>query len=291
MRKYLTLALFSVVLLSSCNFGEKKKLKSENEALQTEMAQKDKDLEEFWALFNEVQEGFQAINQAEDRVDLQRGSITESSASSARDKIKADLEFISKTMEDNKAQIEKLEALVKKGKNSSNQMVKALQNMKKELAEKTNRIEELQTELASKNIRIQELDAALSNLTADVEALADANDAKAAAVEEQDRLINRAWFVFGTKSELKEQNIINGGGLFKSREVLASSDFNKDYFSEIDIRTTKTIELFSKSAKILTSHPEGSYILDKNTKGEYVLTITNAKDFWSVSRYLVILVK
>lgn len=70
-----------------------------------------------------------------------------------------------------------------------------------------------------------------------------------------------------------------------------TEDFNKDYFTEIDIRTTKTIELYSKSAKILTSHPDGSYTLEKNSKGEYVLSITNAKYFWSLSKYLVIQVK
>lgn len=291
MKKYLGLLLFSVVLISSCNLGEKKKLQAEKDALQTEIAQKDKELEEFWATFNEIQEGFRQIDIAENRVDLQRGSITEKGAASAREKIKSDLEFISKTMEDNKSQIEKLEALLKKNNQSSAQLSRTLQNLKSELAEKTNRISELQTELASKNIRIQELDAAVSNLTADVESLVDANDAKAATVDEQDRLLNRAWFVFGTKSELKDQKIMSGGGMFKSREVLADNDYNKDYFSEIDIRTTKSIELFSKSAKLLTTHPETSYTLDKNTKGEYVLTITNAKDFWSVTRFLVILVK
>lgn len=286
MKKYLGLLLFSVVLISSCNLGEKKKLQAEKDALQTEIAQKDKELEEFWATFNEIQEGFRQIDIAENRVDLQRGSITEKGAASAREKIKSDLEFISKTMEDNKAQIEKLEALLKKNNQSSAQLSRTLQNLKSELAEKTNRISELQTELASKNIRIQELDAAVSNLTADVESLVDANDAKAATVDEQDRLLNRAWFVFGTKSELKDQKIMTGGGMFKSREVLADNDYNKDYFSEIDIRTTKSIELFSKSAKLLTTHPETSYTLDKNTKGEYVLTITNAKDFWSVTRFI-----
>lgn len=47
MKKYLALMLSTVVLLSACNLGEKKKLKEENAAMQVEMAQKEKDLEEF----------------------------------------------------------------------------------------------------------------------------------------------------------------------------------------------------------------------------------------------------
>ena len=46
------------------------------------------------------------INAAESRVDLQRGTITENSAS-AKQQIASDIEFISKQMEENKAQIAK----------------------------------------------------------------------------------------------------------------------------------------------------------------------------------------
>lgn len=290
MKKSLFILLACVIGLSACDFGQKKKLQAEKDSLALALSEKDSELNEFWGVFNEIQEGFRQINIAENRVDLQRGSIIEQGAT-ARQKIKEDMEFIAKTMEDNKSQIEKLESLLKRNKNASANLAQTLESLKAELVEKTNRIGEMQAELASKNIRIQELDAAVSNLAADVETLAAANDAKAEAVEEQDRIINSAWFVFGTKSELKDQKIMTGGGMFKSREVLADNDYNKDYFSEIDIRTTKSIELFSKSAKLLTTHPETSYTLDKNTKGEYVLTITNAKDFWSVTRFLVILVK
>ena len=101
----------------------------------------------------------------------------------------------------------------------------------------------------------------------------------------QDKDLNTAWFVFGTKSELKEQKIL------KSGDVLKSSDFNKDYFTEIDIRVVKEIKLYSKSAELLTSHPAGTYTLQKDQKGEYVLNITDPKKFWSVSKYLVIKVK
>ena len=72
---------------------------------------------------------------------------------------------------------------------------------------------------------------------------------------------------------------------------MKNDDFNKDYFTQIDIRDTKEIKLYSKSAKLLTTHPEGSYVLAKDAKGQYVLRITNPTEFWSVSRYLVIQVK
>ena len=73
--------------------------------------------------------------------------------------------------------------------------------------------------------------------------------------------------------------------------MLAESDINKDYFTEIDVRTTKEIKLYSKSADVLTTHPAGSYSLDKDAEGNLTLHITDEKTFWSVSKYLVIQVR
>ena len=284
--KKLAVLIVCAAMLASCDGfkGGSKDLKAENDSLLIELSQRNAELDEMMGTFNEIQEGFRQINDAESRVDLQRGTITENSAS-AKQQIASDIEFITKQMEENKAQIAKLQVMLKSSKNNSAQLKKAVESLTQELVTKQQRIEELQAELASKNIRIQELDAAVSGLSADKESLAAENEAKARTVAEQDKAINAAWFVFGTKSELKSQKILQSG------DVLKNADFNKDYFTQIDIRTTKEIKLYSKRAELLTTHPAGSYELVKDDKGQLTLKITNPKEFWSVSKYLVIQVK
>ena len=284
--KKLAVLIVCAAMLASCDGfkGGSKDLKAENDSLLIELSQRNAELDEMMGTFNEIQEGFRQINDAESRVDLQRGTITENSAS-AKQQIASDIEFITKQMEENKAQIAKLQAMLKSSKNNSAQLKKAVESLTQELVTKQQRIEELQAELASKNIRIQEVDAAVSGLSADKESLAAENEAKARTVAEQDKAINAAWFVFGTKSELKSQKILQSG------DVLKNADFNKDYFTQIDIRTTKEIKLYSKRAELLTTHPAGSYELVKDDKGQLTLKITNPKEFWSVSKYLVIQVK
>lgn len=88
-----------------------------------------------------------------------------------------------------------------------------------------------------------------------------------------------------------EQIRVEAQKILQSGDVLKSADFNKDYFTQIDIRTTKEIKLYSKRAELLTTHPTGSYELVKDDKGQLTLKITNPAEFWSVSRYLVIQVK
>lgn len=284
--KKLVLLFLCASMFVACNNkgGSRDELKAQNDSLTMELNQRNAELDEIMGTFNEIQEGFNQINAAENRVDLQRSTMNENAAS-AKEQIASDIQFITKTMADNREQIQKLQAQLKSSKNNSAQLKKAIDKLNAELEAKTKQINELQVELASKNIRIQELDEAVTNLNANVETLATENAEKAKTVAAQDKKINTAWFVFGTKSELKDQKILQKG------DVLRSADFNKDYFTEIDIRTTKDINLYSKRAELLTSHPTSSYVFEKDSKGQLILKITNPSEFWSVSKYLVIQVR
>lgn len=286
MKKLVVLCACAAVVASCDSFsgGNKSKLQAENDSLIMELTQRNAELDEMMGTFNEISEGFRLINAAENRVDLQRGAVAEGSKT-AKQKITSDIEFIRKQMEENKEQIAKLQSMLKNSKYNSAQLKKAIDALNQELVTKTQRIEELQTELASKNIRIQELDAAVTDLTATKEQLASENEAKSKTVAEQDKALNTAWFVFGTRKELKDQKILKNG------EVMKEADVNKDYFTKIDIRTTNEIKLYSKSAKLLTNHPTASYLLEEDDKGQLSLKITNPKEFWGVSKYLVIQVR
>lgn len=284
MKKLLLLSL-CVAMLASCDLGgDKKRLQAEKDSLSIALSQKNAELDEIMGIFNDVQEGFRQINEAEQRVDLERGKIGENSQS-VKQQIAADMQFIAKTMEENKNQIAKLQSQLKRSSANSAELQKAVETLTAELVEKTKRIEELRAELESKNVRIQELDDAVANLNQNVQQLASANEEKARTVAEQEKAINTAWFVFGTKSELKAQKILQSG------DVLKNADFNKDYFTEVDIRVMKEIKLYSKRAELLTTHPAGSYTFEKDDKNQLTLVISNPSDFWSVSKYLVIQVR
>ncbi len=286
--KKLLLAVGCVALLASCgNRAKNEALKAQNDSLSVALAEKDAEMEGILGALNEVQEGFRLINEAENRVDLQRDNVE---GASGAQKIKEDIRFISEKLQANREQIKKLEDQLKNSRYASAQMKKTLAGLKSELESREQQIATLQSELAAKNIRIAELDDAVAGLSQNVKDLVAENEAKAATVASQDKALNTAWFVFGTKSELKDQKILTQKFLQK-KQVLKDGDFNKDYFTQIDIRTDKEIKLYSKDAELLTTHPAGSYELVKDAKEQLTLKITNPNEFWSVSRYLVIQVK
>jgi hypothetical protein len=65
-------------------------------------------------------------------------------------------------------------------------------------------------------------------------------------------------------------------------------DFNKDYFTKINASQINSILIGAKKVKILTNHPSNSYKLIGEGTVEKI-EILNAEDFWSSSKYLVII--
>ena len=283
MKKIFCLALCATMLVS-CEFYTKreKELTAQNATLTAELTEKNMALEQAIQSIANIQEGFRVINEAEGRVSVQAQG---GEGISDEERVKEDILFIQKKMEANRKQIEQLEKKLKASGIEASSLRKVISNLQKELDEKVARIAVLQAELAEKDIRIAELDKAVATLTGDVNALQKVSDEQQEVIEQQVTKLNTAWYVYGTAKELKEQNIL------KSGDVMSSTDFNKNYFTEIDVRVDRVFPLYAKNAKLLTVHPEGSYKFVKDVDKQLTLNVLDFEAFWSVSRYMVIQVR
>ncbi len=273
---------FCLAALASCNQGKEAdgKVAKQLDSLNQVIAQRDTELDDLMATMNEIEEGFREINEAEGRVSLAK----QGEGANREQRIRENMQFIQSTMKQNRELIEKLQKQLRQSSINSDELKRTIANLTKQLEEKDKEIQNLRAELDAKNIHISELDEQIANLSTSVNSLTTEGQEKSQRISKQDEQLNTGWYVFGTKKELREQNILDGG------EVLRS-DFNRDYFTKVDIRVTKEIKLYSSSAKMLTSHPESSYTLQRDANKQYVLRITNPQSFWSTSKYLVIQVK
>ena len=279
------LAFFGVCLLAlaSCSDGQQKAdsaLSQRVDSLSQIIAQKDNEINDMMSTFNEIEEGFHAISEAQDRVAVAKSG----EGANTKERLRENIRFIQNTMKQNKELINKLKQQVRESSVKGDQLKKIIDNLTEQMQQKDQQLQALREELDRKDIHIAELDEQVADLNENVANLKQENTQKAETISTQDKQINSAWFVFGTKKELKEQNILDKG------EVL-QANFNKDYFTKIDIRIDKEIKLYSSSAEILTNHPAGSYTLQRDAKKQYVLRITDPQAFWSTSKYLVVQVK
>ena len=282
MKKLIVLA-FGGLMVASCNDGVKKAEQAalmQRDSLEQIIAQKDNELNDMMTTLSDIEEGFREITEAQNRVTLAK----EGEGTNTSQRIKENVQFIQSVMKQNKELINKLKQQVRESTVKGDQLKKIIDNLTEQMAVKDKQLQALREELDLKDIHISELDEQVADLNQNVTTLTEDNTQKAQTISTQDKALHSAWFVFGTKKELKEQKILDHG------EVL-QTNFNKEYFTKIDIRIDKEIKLYSSSAEILTNHPASSYTLQRDAKKQYVLRITDPQTFWSTSKYLVILVK
>lgn len=269
------------VMVVSCG-PTKKELQATIDGLNVELAQVNSEMENVMGILNDVQEGFQQINEAENRVNVNNA---ENSPANVKEQLKADLAFIQAKMKENRERIAELEERANKGDKTAAALRRTIKSLKAELAAKEEQIAALQAELETKNVRIQQLDTEVANLTSDKNDLIAKNNAKEQVIANQDKAMHTAWYIIAKKKSLKEQNILKRG------DVMEQANVNKDGFTEIDIRNVVEIPVGAKKASLLSAHPEGSYELVKGEDGLVTLKVLDAQNFWSVTRYLVIRAK
>ena len=284
MKKILFTALaIGAFALYSCN-GNKNNSK-ENELEQSDslsriIEQKDNEINDMMGTINDIQEGLREINEAENRVNI----VKDGEGANKATQIKENIQFISTTMTRNRELIEKLRQQLRESSFKGEQFKKTISSLMQQIEDKEMQLKQLRAELSAKDIHIAELDETIGTLNTNVNELTEESNRKTETINTQDKQLNTAWNVFGTKKELKEQRILADGKLMQA-------NFNKNYFTKIDIRVEKEIKLYTKSAKILTIHPADSYKLSQDASSQYILRITNPDLFWSTSKYLVVLVK
>lgn len=282
MKKIIFMAAL-VSMLASCIDGFKGNSQGDRErdSLRNVIDQKDSELNDLMGTFNEIQQGFDLINEAEGRVNMLRAGAENNNSA---ENIRENMQFIQETLDENKRKIEELQSKLKSSSINSAKLKDAINSLTQQLNEKNAELETLRAQLAEKDVKIEELTGTVTNLQTENTQVKQQRDETAQIARNQDAQLNTAWYVFGTSKELKAEGILSKG------EVL-QGNYNKNYFTQIDIRKVNVIPLESKSATILTNHPAGSYTLLKDSKGQYTLRITDVAKFWSVSKYLVVKVK
>lgn len=279
--KILALALLiGAAGLFNTSCGDKEKeanpladsLSSVNGELSGKLNEKEAALQEFISSFNEIQDNLNAIKEKEKIVGKASAS---GDVKSKEDQIKEDIQAIYDLMNKNKSRIGSLTKKLKDSNLKLQGLEKMIENLQLSINQKDAEIGDLKSKIEGLNIE-------LANLNTNYQAIEEESAGKT-------EVINTAYYAIGTSKELKEKNVISkeGGFIGIGKTTKVKDDFNKDYFTKINIETTTSINIGAKKAKILSSHPSSSYKLIGEKPVEK-LEITNPQEFWSNSKYLVI---
>jgi DNA repair exonuclease SbcCD ATPase subunit len=279
--RFLTLFIVMVTVFAGCNGSEEKPVNKEADSLKNvanklsgSLNEKEAVIQEFIESFNEIQENLNAIKEKEKIVSnvSSKGDVKHKN-----NQIKEDIQAIYDLMSKNKTRISALSQKLKESHLKMSGLEKMIENLQTSLNLKDEEIAELRTKMEGLNIE-------LTNLNTNYKAV------EAESAQKTDAL-NTAYYAIGTKKELIEKKVIakEGGFIGLGKTTKLSEDFNKEYFTKINIEQTTSINLGVKKVKVVSNHPHASYRL-VGEKPVEKLEITNAKEFWSSSKYLVIII-
>lgn len=237
----------------------------------------DSSIQSFIRGFNEIQDNLDIIKQKEKIVSA--NSKDAETRKSKEEQIVADIQEIYDVMNKNKQRLAAMKSKLNKSNQKNEELEKFITRLTAAIEEKDAEINNLKGELERLNVE-------MTNLNLNYQEEVQASEVKT-------EKLNTAYYAFGTSKELIKNNVLTkeGGfiGIGKSQKM--KEDFNKEYFTKIDISTVDVIPLGAKKAKLITTHPAGSYKIEGADGKAEKLVITNAEDFWSASKYLVVVVE
>ena len=290
MRK-LFIAAAALPLMIACNQEVKQenaRLKTENQQLSQEKAEQDSLINDFVSSFALIQENLAKIREKEESIkEAQEGGMENSQ--NMEEAILQDVEVINELLAENKKTIAQLNDKIKRYSYEVGKYKKMVANLNKQVEERDTQVTELKESLASMNIVMDSLNTRLDTLS-------QTSIAQQAIIDSQTVSMNSAFYAVGSYDDLEENQVVDKkGGIIGIGSTKSLADnFNKEYFTKIDIRDVKVIPLGAKEkdVELVSNHPADSFKWNKNEEEGMVnnLEITDPAKFWKSSKYLVVLV-
>ncbi|MFA6402283.1 MAG: hypothetical protein WCX31_11770 [Salinivirgaceae bacterium] len=277
--------LFALTMLFTQCAKQKKQLNDtqmRSDSLQRLVLQKDSAIYGIMGTFSEIENNLATIKEKEKIISLAVKDVE--NPQTREEKINADINSIYDLMLKNKEKVAKLERLLKNAHVKNSALQKTIESLEAQLAEKNIAIINLRQQLLNMNLKIDELTYSMDTLKFDIEV-------KKELIKVQDENLNTAYYLFGTEKELKEMKILDtkGGFIGMGTGKTLNKYFDKGLFNTIDIRNQTSFELKAKKIKIITTHPSNSYQLF-GEKPVDSLVVKNPQEFWSVSKYFVVII-
>ena len=287
-----TMFLFMWLGLLLCSCGDRSNdnvddLLGQIDSLKNENQRHSKEMKEMTEFIDIISESLDSIAEQEN---LLKSGSKDGKAMTKVD-LKAALESYSELLERQRGRIAQLEDLLSNKSGYIGSLRGIIAHLNTQLDEKDMMIANLQASLDKKDVTVKQLNRQVSQLVSANTQLDEQVKAQGEALVTQSEMMNECYMKVGTKKELQEAGVLTEGNLLKMKKSkLDPNNFKNVNFEKVNIQNFKELTLQSKKVEILTQMPKSSYRLttiDKQT----TLYIVDPTNFWSISNYLVVLIK
>ena len=284
---FLMLLAVAPLLFASCKGEDPEKAAALQKAdsLQAIIDSKDTEIDALFEVLNEIESNLTEISSRYSQVNAIKQKNPEVN-SRVKGQITDQLAVIEGMLAKNKEKIAALNAKVASMGQENSKLQEFIESLNKRMADQEQQISDLMDELTISKATIQKL-------SANVDELPQSNQEKDEYIAYQTAEANKAYYIVGTYTELKNMGIVNKSGGFigigKKQNTAANMDVS--HFRKIDRTQVTTITINQRKAQVISKHPEGSYELvmdDNDSKTVAYLRILDVNAFWKFTDYLVV---
>jgi hypothetical protein len=246
------------------------------------VAARDSVISEWIITFDDIEKNIAMIKEKEKVI-----TVNSANAEISKDKklqVLEDIKYINTLLEQNKKKIASLNAQLKNSGGTIKVLQIKISELEASMKQNENEISELKTSLVEKKFEVEQLNTQMTVLN-------DTIAKKDEKISSQTNELNKAFYAVGTYKELKAKGLLTkeGGFIGLGKTESLTGNFQDNVFVQIDISQINSIPVNSKSAKLISEHPTGSYEF-VGTADKKILTI-EIKDpamFWKISKYAVV---
>lgn len=282
--KNLLMVLGISLLIASCGpdyKAEVERMMRERDSLMAQYDSKDSVINGYMQDISEIQTSLDSLTQQEEILD--RDASNPEVNQDAKTKILNDIEGIRTMIDQNKKKLAELQGRIRKNRVKIGELEKLIGSLNMQLAEKDSNINMM-------NERILALNGTITTMTGQMDTLRLDNETKQKEITDKVTRLNTAFFTVGSYKELRDKKILTkqGGFLGIGKQKSVIPDFNPDAFTQIDVTNVKSIAVNKKDAKLVSTHPSGTYTIQRENDKVTSIEITDPDRFWKASKYLVV---
>ncbi len=284
MKKYNLIAVALLMIMVSCKSDITKNNETavyQRDSLLGVIEKSETSVNEYISYFNEVERNLDSVAARQRIIILSTNK--KDIKSSQKSRIVAEIAAINKLMYANNVKIKELSRKFKASDSKNTELEKTIGILNNQLAIKY-------MELLDLNETLESLNGEVAEYKITVDTLMIRNSQLTESVESKTNELHTAYYIVGNSADLQKWNLVDkqGGFLGIGQTAKLSNNLDMNMFTKIDYTQTTTIPINSKGVRVVTTHPTGSFTLNKNGRTVESITITDPEKFWSTSKYLVI---
>lgn len=282
MKNYIFIAVAGLIIMASCDSSKKDELAIyQRDSLLGVIEKSEVSVSEYISYFNEVERNLDSVTARQHIILLSTNKADLKASQKTR--IVAEIKAINELMNTNNKKLKELSKKLRTSDKRNLELEKTIDILNNQLAVKYMELMDMNETLKLLNDEVVEYKIAVDTLMI-------RNGQMAQTIENKTNEIHTAYYIVGRSVDLQKWNLVDkqGGFLGIGQTSKLSNNLDMNMFTKIDYTQTTVIPVNSKGVRVVTTHPTGSFTINKKGRTVESITIDDPELFWSTSKYLVI---